>query len=203
MARHEKELQHMNRLMLASAVLLAVAAAGPALAQSASNPPATTQAAAPPPAPPEGGIMHGPGMMGDRMMEHGMMGPGGWRHRMMAMQWARQSPQQRCINRMARHAGMIAYVVAKLNLTPQQRPLWSKVEAALNAAGERQQHLCNALPAADAWQQQTILDRLSRHQAFLSARLRDLQQVQPALQQFYQSLTPAQQAIINHRFRPS
>lgn len=200
----------MNRLMLAgAAALLAAAAAAPAVAQSTANPPPTSQAAAPPPAAPGGGMMHGPGMMERHMMQPGMMGPGmmgrpGWRHRMMMMRWARRSPQQRCIDRMARHAGIIAYVVTKLDLTPQQRPLWSKVEAALNAAGERQQHLCNALPSsAEAGRRQTILDRLAHREAFLSARLHDLQQIEPVLQQFYRSLTPAQQAIIDHPFRPN
>jgi hypothetical protein len=188
----------MNRLMLAGAALLLAAAVAPAVAQPAENPPPTGPAAAAPPAAPGGGMV-GPGMMGP-----GMMGRGGWRHRRMMMRWLHQSPRQRCIDRMARHAGMIAYVVTKLDLTPQQRPLWNKVEAALNAAGERQRHLCNALPAsAQAWRQQTILDRLARRETFLSARLHDLQQIEPVLQQFYRSLTPAQQAIINHPFRPN
>ena len=208
----------MNRLMLAGAALLLAAAAAPAVAQSAGNAPPTAPAAASEPAASGGGRMHGPGMMSPRMMSPGMMGPGmmgpgmmgpgmmargGWRHRMMMMRWRERSPQQRCIDRMARHAGMIAYVVTKLDLTPPQRTLWNKVEAALNAASERQQHLCDALPSsAEAGRQQTILDRLARREAFLSAHLRNLQQVEPALQQFYGALTSTQQALVNHPFRP-
>lgn len=35
----------------------------------------------------------------------------------------------------------------------------------------------------------------------LSAKLQGLQQVEPALQSLYQSLTPEQKAIVDHPFR--
>jgi hypothetical protein len=99
---------------------------------------------------------------------------------------------------------MIAYTLTKLNLTPEQHAAWAKVETALQADGARQRDLCESLPAsADAWRHQTILDRLARREKFMSAHLRDLQQVRPALEEFYKVLTPAQRAILNHPFWPS
>jgi len=47
----------------------------------------------------------------------------------------------------------------------------------------------------------TILDRMSRREQFLSARLQGLQQARPALEALYQALTPEQKQVIDHPFR--
>ena len=120
------------------------------------------------------------GWMRDRMM-----------HRMMQL-----PPRQRCEERLARRAGIIAYTVAKLNLTAEQRPLWDKLSALLQSAADKQRQLCAALPAAGG--QGTILDRVSRREQFLSARLQGLQQARPALEQLYQALSPEQKVIVDH-----
>jgi hypothetical protein len=57
------------------------------------------------------------------------------------------------------------------------------------------------LPSAEQRGEETILDRVSRRQQFLSARLQALQQAQPALEALYQSLSSDQKAVINHPFR--
>ncbi|HTV88672.1 MAG TPA: Spy/CpxP family protein refolding chaperone [Stellaceae bacterium] len=191
----------MNRSLIAgAALLLGAAMAVPVVAWSADNPPQAGQtAASAAPAGPgqEGGPPGGMGMHRGPMGRPGMAGREGWRQRMMM----RQSPQQGCINRMARRAGMIAYTLTKLNLTPPQQQAWRRVQATLDAAGERQRHLCGSLPASwEAARQQTLLDRIARRENFLAAHLNDLQQIQPSLQQFYQTLTPQQQAIVNHPF---
>jgi hypothetical protein len=46
-------------------------------------------------------------------------------HRMMM----RGNPQERCTDRLAWRAAMRAYVGAKLGLTPEQQPLWDKVQS--------------------------------------------------------------------------
>jgi hypothetical protein len=114
-----------------------------------------------------------------------------------------QSPQQRCEDRLARRAGMVAYVVAKLNLTAQQKPLWDQVQGALQAAAEKQRALCATLKPADQRTSQTLLDRLDQRQQMLSARLEAMQQVRPSLQALYQALTPDQRAIVDHPFHRS
>jgi hypothetical protein len=190
----------MNRRMVASAALCAgIAIASPMLAWSASDgEPRLAQAGPDQPGMGQGmrpGMGMGPGMrMGDGSWDRGAMGHHhGWMQRMMQL-----SPQQRCEERLARRAGMIAYTVAKLNLTPEQRPLWDKLQGLMQAAGDRQRQLCASLKPAGERGQETVLDRANRREQFLSARLQAIQQTRPALEQLYQALTPEQKAIIDH-----
>ncbi|HKS88531.1 MAG TPA: Spy/CpxP family protein refolding chaperone [Stellaceae bacterium] len=192
----------MNKSIVAGAAMIAgMAIASPMLAWSATDGEQQAQQGTPtqqaPPAQPSMGM--GMGMMsehdgGGRMM----MGGGARMHEMMMRHMARMSPKQRCEERLARRAGITAYTVAKLNLTTQQKPLWDKLSGQLQAAADKERQLCQALRPAD---QQTILDRVGQREQFLSSRLQALQQVRPALEQFYQALTPEQQAIVNHPFR--
>ncbi len=175
----------MNRSLVAGAAFLAgIAIAVPLVAWSADSEPRIAQA---------GPDQHG---MGSWDRGDGAMGRHhGWMHRMMQL-----SPRQRCEERLARRAGIIAYTVAKLNLTPEQKPLSDKLQGLLQEAGGRERQLCAALPAAEGGQG-TILDRVNRREQFLAARLQGLQQIRPTLEQFYQALTPEQKAIIDHPLR--
>ncbi|HYZ39418.1 MAG TPA: Spy/CpxP family protein refolding chaperone, partial [Stellaceae bacterium] len=130
--------------------------------------------------------MHGPGM------------EGGWRGMMMQHMMMHRNPQEWCEERLARRAARLAYLEVRLNLTPEQRPLWDKVQSAAQAEEQKEHQLCSALkPGGDA----TMLDRLDRLQQFLSARLEGLQAAKPAVQALYQALTPEQRAIFDHPFR--
>jgi len=111
------------------------------------------------------------------------------------------APRQRCEEHLARRAGIIAYTVAKLNLTAEQKPLWDKLQAQLQASADKERQLCAGMPSAEQRGQQTILDRVNRREQFLSARLQALQQAKPALEQLYQALSPEQKAIIDRPFR--
>ena len=183
----------MNKMLLAGAVAATVTLSPPGFAQTAATPPA---AAAPAAEPPGGGdeepgaMMHRGGDWGMRgMMMRQMMG-----RRMMM----RGDPQRRCIDRLAWRAARRAYVEAKLDLTPQQRPLWDRVEAVAHNAEQKQRQFCRQLtPPAET----TALDRLDRAQQFLSAALDALQAARPAVQALYQALTPEQRAIFDHPFR--
>jgi hypothetical protein len=200
----------MHRFLIAGAALVAGVAIAAPMALSADAPAASPPAAS---AAPETHNM--PGNMGQGMMGHGMMGQGmtgqgmrpmmgghGWMQRMMMMHRMRgMTPRQRCEERLARRAGIIAYTIAKLDLTPQQRPLWDKVQGTLQAAGDRERRLCAELKPRAERSQETILDRVDRREQFLSARLDTLKQVRPALEQFYQALTADQKAVINHPFQ--
>jgi len=191
--------------MVAGAALVAgIAIASPMLAWSASDSEPRLAQAGP----------EQPGM--GRSMGQGMgIGPGGgswdrddrsamghhhgWMQRMMHPMM-QLSPQQRCEERLARRAGMIAYTVAKLKLTPEQRPLWDNLQGLMQAAGDRQRQLCASLKPAEERGQETVLDRAARREQFLAARLQTVQQTRPALEQLYQALTPEQKAIIDHPF---
>ncbi len=178
----------MNRSMLAGAALIAVAAvAAPIMAWSDDNPNAASPQAA------QGGDRHGGGMWRHEGMRQGMLGRMGW--------GANRSPQQMCEERLARRAGFVAYVGARLNLTAEQKPLWDKLQAATQAAQDKQRQLCTTLKPAAERGQETVLDRMSQREQMLSARLDGLRQVEPAAQALYQALTPEQKAIVDHPFR--
>jgi hypothetical protein len=187
----------MNKSMVAGAALIAgIAIAAPMLAWSAAD--SQTQVAQA--APDQRGMAPGGGGWdrGDRgwMEHHGWM-PRWWMHRMMQL-----SPQQRCEEHLAKRAGRVAYVAAKLNLTAEQRPLWDKLQGAMQANADKQHQLCAALKPAGERGQETVLDRVNRREQFLSARLAAIQQSRPALQALYQALSPEQKAIIDHPFKP-
>jgi hypothetical protein len=125
-------------------------------------------------------------------------GMGGWHGMMMHHRMMSRDPQERCEDRLAWRAAMLAYTEAKLNLTPEQRPLWDKIQSAAQAEAQKERQLCTSLkPGSDS----TLLDRLDRKQQFLSTRLEGLQAAKPSLQALYQALTPEQRAILDHPFR--
>jgi len=142
--------------------------------------------------------MGGAGTMGMRQ-GMGPMGRGGMRDMMMRM--GPLPSRQHCEERLARRAGIIAYTVAKLNLTAEQKPLWDRLIGMVQSANDRERQLCALLPtSAEQRGQQTVLDRVDRAEKFLSARLEALQQAKPALDALYHSLSPDQRAIINYPF---
>ena len=177
----------MKRTLLAAALAATVAIAVPLLARSAED----------------GDLRYAqPGPMGADSGDHAMPGrdrPGmrGW-PMMRGMMMRRGDPQERCVDRLARHAARLAYVETKLNLTAQQQPLWDKVQSAAQTEEQKERQLCASLkPGAEP----TMPDRMDRMQQFLSARLEGLQAAKPAVQALYQALTPEQQAIFNRPFR--
>jgi hypothetical protein len=174
----------MNKLLVTGAAFLAgIAIAAPLAAWSASD--SAEQEAQLTQAEPEMPGMGGmPGMMGHH---------GGMMHRMMQL-----PPRQSCEERLARRAGIIAYTVARLNLTADQKPLSDTLQGLMQQAADRERQLCASLKPAGQGAQETVVDRVNRREQFLSARLQGLQQVKPALEQLYQTLTPEQKAIIDH-----
>ena len=129
----------------------------------------------------------------------GAMRGGPMMHREMWRNWAmRANPQQRCVDRLAHRAAHRAYVETELNLTPQQQPLWDKLQGIAQSEQQKERQLCSQLkPESEL----TMLDRMDRVQRFLTARLDALQAAKPAVQALYQSLTPEQKAIFDHPFR--
>jgi hypothetical protein len=178
----------MNRSFIAGAALVAgMAIAAPIAWSDSDKPPQLTQAAPAQLEMPKMGDI--PGMMG---------GHRGWMRERMMHRMMQLPPRQRCEERLARRAGRIAYMVARLNLTPEQKPLADKLQGLQQAEADREHQLCAALQPAGDGGQGTILDKVNRREQFLSARLQGLQQIKPALNQLYQALTPEQKAIIDH-----
>ena len=182
----------MKRILLAAAMAATTAIAVPTIARSAED--AETQQAQ---ADEQSGEVHGGGP-GHWM--RGESGPGreGSRGMMMHRMMMRRNPQERCEERLAWRAAMRAYTEAKLDLTPEQRPLWDRVESIAQSEQQKERQLCSSLKPRD---ETTVLDRLDRMQQFLSTRLEALQAAKPAVQALYQALTPEQRAIFDHPFR--
>jgi hypothetical protein len=176
-------------IVLAVALAVAAAIAIPILARSAEDRDSPYAQAAPMGGQwaPEAGRDE-PGGRGGPMMRGMMM-----RHTMM-----HRDPQERCTERLAWRAAMRAYVETKLNLTAEQRPLWDRVQSTAQAEEQKERQLCASLKPGT---EPTLLERMDRMQQFLSTRLDGLQSAKPAVQALYQSLTPDQQAILNHPFR--
>jgi hypothetical protein len=175
----------MNRSTLAGAAMIAVTAvAVPVMAWSQSPPPPSPAGAAP-------DASGGAGAPGHDWMHHG---------------WGRGardvSPQQACVDRIARRAGFIAAMGFKLNLTAEQKPLWDKVLVATQSAQDAQRKFCSSLPAsAEDRGKETFIDRMNHRQQMLQAQLQALQQTEPAVQALYEKLTPEQKAMLDHPFR--
>lgn len=184
-------------LVAAGALVAGLAIAAPLFAWSADDS-ESRLAQAGPDAPGMGMGMGGmAGRQGGGMMGHHDGPIGGMMHRMMQL-----PPRQRCEERLARRAGMVAYMAARLNLTAEQKPLADKAQNLMQAAADKERQLCATLKPEAERGQETIVDRLARREQFLAARLQGLQQVRPAVEQLYQVLTPEQKAIINHPFAP-
>jgi hypothetical protein len=181
----------MNKSLVAGAALIAgIAIAVPMFAWSASDSEQQIAQAGPDQRAGGGGWDRDDGGMAGQHHDwmRGMM------HRMMQLK-----PRERCEERLARRAGRVAYMAARLNLTPEQKPLWDRLQTTMQTAADKQRQLCASLPTAEGGLG-TILDRTNRREQFLSARLQGLQQTRPALETLYQALTPEQKAIIDRPF---
>jgi hypothetical protein len=178
-----------KRILLAAALAATTAIAVPIVARSAPDAEMQQAQVAQADAPP--GEEHGGGR-GNWMRGEGGPGMHGWRGMMM-----HRDPKERCEERLARRAAMRAYTEAKLDLTPEQRPLWDRVQSIAQTEQQKERQLCASLKPRD---ETTVLDRLDRMQQFLSTRLEALQAAKPAVQALYQALTPEQRAIFDRPF---
>jgi hypothetical protein len=186
-------------MLFAGVVAAAALAAMPVLAQPAENTNPPPAQAAPVSEPAQaGGEQSDGGQWTHEEGGRGMHGRPMMRHDMWARGMMRWDPTERCIDRLAWRAARRAYVEAKLDLTPAQRPLWDKLQGVAQAAQQKERQLCQQLERRE---DSTVLDRMDMAQRFLSARLDALQSAKPAVQALYQSLTTEQRAILDHPFR--
>lgn len=106
------------------------------------------------------------------------------------------SPQKACLNKNARAIGHRAYLKARLDLTPQQLPLWTAFEKASDDASAKQKARCATLPA-EMKERPNLTDRMNRREEAMKARLESLQAVKPSLNALYASLTPEQKEMMD------
>jgi hypothetical protein len=74
----------------------------------------------------------------------GKGGPGmeGWRGVMMHRMMMRHDPQELCKERLAWCAAMRACTESKLDLTPEQHPLWDTVESIAQSEQQKERQPC-------------------------------------------------------------
>ena len=131
----------MRRILLAAALATTTAMTVPMVARSA--PDTETQQAQAGPSDEHEGERLGGGPGGWMHSEGGPMMQG-WRGRMMHRMTDR-NPQERCEERLAWRAAMRAYTEAKLDLTPEQRPLWDKLQTVAQSEQQKERQLCTSL----------------------------------------------------------
>ena len=101
-----------------------------------------------------------------------------------------------CTEHYARKAARLAYLEAKLNLTDQQKPAWTKWRQARIEAAEKRRATC----LQRDWRRhenETALNREARIEKRLTGRLQDLQASRPALQALYDSLSSEQKVVFD------
>ncbi|WP_448203566.1 Spy/CpxP family protein refolding chaperone [Azospirillum sp. sgz302134] len=96
-----------------------------------------------------------------------------------------------CEDQDAHLAGMLAFAEKKLKITDQQRPAWTRFADSARSAEKPMQDLCAKYKDQPA--PTTLPQRMERMEAMMSARLSQLQQVRPALNDLYAQLSPDQQ----------
>lgn len=106
-----------------------------------------------------------------------------WRHRV-------------CTEHYARTIGRVAYLEAKLELTPDQQALWAKWRDAVTAGAAPVRDACSQSPSQSG-ERPNIVERQAYIGRIVMARAQALQNAQPALAALYQALSPEQREILD------
>jgi hypothetical protein len=100
--------------------------------------------------------------------------------------------RQMCHDRYARQAGALAYLEAKLSLTPAEQPLFEHWKQVKLDVAKRQGDACAAREKPNTAKLPSLVDRMAQREARLQKRLADMQAERPALESFYNALSPEQ-----------
>jgi len=121
----------------------------------------------------------------------------------MGHHWQMPSPeqraawhQQRCNDRYAFAAGRLAFVEAKLNVTETQRPLFDRWRDVVMHEAQARKDECLAHQPTPG-EHHSVVERNELMQKRLEHRLAALREEAPALDAFYQSLSPDQKAELD------
>ncbi|GGF13128.1 hypothetical protein GCM10011611_18540 [Aliidongia dinghuensis] len=101
-----------------------------------------------------------------------------------------------CDTMEARQAGMLAYAEVRLGITDAERPAWTKFAGTVKAAAAPMKQVCASVVAQPA--PKTLPDHLHRMEQIETARLEQLRQITPAVEELYGSLTAKQREIADH-----
>jgi hypothetical protein len=161
----------------------------PVMMALATAPSFTLDTAAPPAE--GGGPGMGPGMMPGMDMPHDAMmdGHGAMRTRM-------------CKDMVARQTGELAYMEAKLALTPAQAPLYARWKGVMLDIAQKHQSECAQMPMMHkGGTRPDMLEGMAMEEKMLKIRLADLQAERPTLSALYAALTAEQKTELGQAAR--
>jgi hypothetical protein len=110
------------------------------------------------------------------------------------------NPKQMCLDQIARRAGNRTYIKIRLELKPEQMTAWDAFAKASDEADVKDTARCNALPT-EMKERPNYVDRLTREEDMMKARVERIEAVKPSLTAFYNTLTPDQKTVLD-RPRP-
>jgi len=118
--------------------------------------------------------------------------PGPMHHMQMDKGWAHKHHDRWCKDIYPRAVGKIAYLEAKLGLTPQQKTLFERWKRVKLAAVKEHADQCTTMKPPGPG----IMARLDVEQQMLEARLSDIKAERPSLKALVASLNDNQQRIL-------
>ena len=105
-----------------------------------------------------------------------------------------------CLDRLAHRAAARAYLKARLDLTPQQLPIWQELDAVAIDVDAAERQACAKLPHRSA--DQAVLQRLDAAEERAARQLADLRKVSEPLRRLTATLSPGQQKLIDQSMPP-
>lgn len=103
---------------------------------------------------------------------------------------------QMCETMEARQAGMLAFAEVRLGITDAERPAWTKFAAAVKASSAPMKQVCASVVGQP--EPKTLPDHLHRMEQLETARLEQLRQITPAVEDLYGALSPKQKELADH-----
>ena len=106
------------------------------------------------------------------------------------------SPKAFCEERVARRIGHRAYLKSKLDLKPDQMPVWDAFQKAADEASAKEKAKCATFPT-DVKTPPSMTERLTRREEMMKTRLESMQAVKPSLLALYDKLSPEQKTVLD------
>jgi hypothetical protein len=105
--------------------------------------------------------------------------------------------KQMCDDSYAREAGRLAYLEARLKLTPAQQPLFARWKDVALDIAKRRSADCSQRMAQRDHKELNVVERMGREEEMLKRRVADLDAERPALGALYGALTPEQRESLS------
>ncbi|HEV2673074.1 MAG TPA: Spy/CpxP family protein refolding chaperone [Aliidongia sp.] len=101
-----------------------------------------------------------------------------------------------CETMEARQAGMLAFAEVRLGITDAERPAWSKFAATVKGSSAPMKQVCASVVGQP--EPKALPDHLHRMELIETARLEQLRQITPAVEELYGTLTAKQKEMADH-----